>query len=114
MHPFHHGGVLGSHETSSLGPRNPKSVKRFGGAQLKHLGSGSAGGECPGGGAGMKSSAQLGCSASHSNTAADFIAGDDRSQKTLAVNVPSMTHEGIGRRYRLGAGVDDADSMKVV
>src|ERR1044072_7222900 len=62
----------------------------------------------------MKSSAQLGCSAGHSNPAADFIAGDDRSQKTLAVNVPSMTHEGIGRRYRFGAGVDEADSMKVV
>ena len=62
----------------------------------------------------MKSSAQLRGAAGHADPAADFVTGDQRGDKSLAVDVTDTTHERVCSRDRFRAGVDDADTVQVI
>ena len=62
----------------------------------------------------MKSPAQLGSAAGHRDPAADFVTGDQRGDKPLAIDVTDTTHERVCSRDRFRAGVDDPHTVQVV
>ena len=82
--------------------------------QSEHLGRRCSRRERTRGRTGVKSAAELRGSARHRDAAADFVAGDHRSEKPLAVNIPVMPNQRVGGWYRFRPRMNDTDAVEII
>src|SRR5947208_14646575 len=82
--------------------------------QSEHLGRRCSRRERTRGRTGVKSAAELRGSARHRDAAADVVAGDHRSEKPLAVNIPVMPIQRVGGRYRFLPRMKDTDAEEII